>query len=798
MYPSSSSSSSSSSKDAAIEQTQLVIKFKDAVINYSKKEDIDFKPYMLDIPSAPSGSGFGASSAPRLSIYLPDTHNVAYIFDKYFRLYKTAVGNPALVFVEKKMFLEYMQFARELIKKGGDDRLAPKSPVSADDKIKMVNNNIVFIVNTLFQKNRIIVTGNKKDRIQTTVAGKPVVVAQSYYLDTYNLDELSYGPSAGIKKKYEAGDTLVFEKETQAKQLKDEIDANFKPKRVDAEKEWIQKKNDYATAVAAIPAVPPAITAARDAVEKARDEYNQARDAEKEKLAEREKVVSEINQLQYGKENSEVKSILQKIASLESDKTKQENNKKEREREKATNEKKLKDVEARITKLDNDIIDEQKRIITDIFRHTNPLSSMGTAALAAKIETLRATATPAQLELYRVSKDMLDKWKAKKYELEGRDRTGYGFTSSASSGSVPSVKAVIKKLDEDIRKMDDGIREIESNIKRERLKLEDYKLRIYVYELKGAKLVTKYMSNGKKNQQFVLLEKKGYDDSVKGSDAYKKNADKMVKDAPMFSQASCLQKKIDIQNMFDNMILTTKEKIKDALDEQTGGGDGPEEKKEGDTKKEEEKPEEKPEEEKKEESKFKKLLGLLLDPPEPVTDKSGIRFTKSRNEADDVACTATIKKAVKAKVKEDKEEGVEKGKEEKGKEEKGDDDIDEAKAEDMVNRMRRMTKVPLGTYPSFLIPQSYFEMHQVLYRPASASKVDVDCVNPPMNEKKEIVIRNLEQLLYPSKIPVIFPGLAVPDDEKKKYKETIEKPTKFGPMKSLVVEQYEMTEEDYA
>ena len=141
-----------------------------------------------------------------------------------------------------------------------------------------------------------------------------MVVAQSYYLDTYNLDELSYGPSAGIKKKYEAGDTLVFEKETQAKQLKDEIDTDFKPKRVAAEKDWINAKTAYATAVAATS--PTAITAARDAVEKARDEYNQARDAEKEKLAEREKVVSEINQLQYGKENSEVKSILQKIASL--------------------------------------------------------------------------------------------------------------------------------------------------------------------------------------------------------------------------------------------------------------------------------------------------------------------------------------------------------------------------------------------------------------------------------------------------------------------------------------------------
>ena len=112
-----------------------------------------------------------------------------------------------------------------------------------------------------------------------------------------------------------------------------------------------------------------------------------------------------------------------------------------------------------------------------------------------------------------------------------------------------------------------------------------------------------------------------------------------------------------------------------------------------------------------------------------------------------------------------------------------------------MNRMRRMTKVPLGTYPSFLIPQSYFEMHQVLYRPASESKVEVDCVNPPMKDKKEIVIRNLEQLLYPSKIPVIFPGLSVPDDEKKKYKETIESPTEFGPMKWLVVEQYEGTED---
>ena len=52
--------------------------------------------------------------------------------------------------------------------------------------------------------------------------------------------------------------------------------------------------------------------------------------------------------------------------------------------------------------------------------------------------------------------------------------------------------------------------------------------------------------------------------------------------------------------MFDNMVLNVKEKIKDTLDEQTGGGP------ESEGEKPEEKKEEKPEEEKKEESKFKK------------------------------------------------------------------------------------------------------------------------------------------------------------------------------------------------
>ena len=305
-YPSSSySSSSSSSKytddNAGVEQSQLIIQIKDAKVNYSKVEPmIEFKPYMLDLPPSASSAGI------RLAVYLPDTHNVPYIFEKYIQLYKLTIGNPALVFVDKKAYAEYMQYAKELVKKEKDKGSVPGAhQVTDSDKVRMMNNNIAFIVNALFKKNRVITTGARKDRVQTVVAGKPVIVSQSYYLESYTTDEVTYAPSGDVKK-YSLGDTIIFEKEQTASKLKDQI--------VLKKDERKKKETAWADAKAAYVATPNQTLL--DAVNNAKEEYNDARIAEKEIIAERDKVVAEANRYRYGKENSRVDGILNEIASL--------------------------------------------------------------------------------------------------------------------------------------------------------------------------------------------------------------------------------------------------------------------------------------------------------------------------------------------------------------------------------------------------------------------------------------------------------------------------------------------------
>ena len=209
------------------EKSQLLIVFENAKINYSKTQTIDFKPYMLGIPSRTSSisnsSSSSSSSSSRtngLAIYLPEKHNVEYVFNRYIKVYKNAVGNPATVFIDSRTYAEYTQFANELIKneKTTFPSTGPPPPrgphdLIDGDKIRMINNNISFIINTLFRKNRIITTGDKKYKIQTTVAEKPVQVDQSFYLESYNVHAISYSPAAATKK-YESGDVRILEKET--------------------------------------------------------------------------------------------------------------------------------------------------------------------------------------------------------------------------------------------------------------------------------------------------------------------------------------------------------------------------------------------------------------------------------------------------------------------------------------------------------------------------------------------------------------------------------------------------------
>ena len=769
----SSSSSSLSSKTNVTqeEKSQLIIVFENAKINYSKTQTIDFKPYMLGIPSgtgssmsmssSSSSSRSSSGSGSGLAIYLPERHNVEYVFNRYIKIYKNAVGNPATVFIDNRTYAEYAQFANELIKNEKTTYPSPGPPVAPrgphdlidDDKARMINNNISFVINTLFQKNRIITTGDKKDRIQTIVAEKPVPVDQRFYLDSYNVHAISYSPSGGTKK-YESGDVRILEKEGVASELKAEIDALAKTRQT-AEDAWIDAKKDYATALTAFKsAVPPVSPAAKntaqDTMNAKRDEYLEARNNEKEKIEERNKVVSEINQLRYGVYPKAV-DILKTIRQL------REGNYDSSDRDtfyysrSSTSDYSLKGIQKDIItytneiellkekkkkheeeyhKMGTEIQEEKTRILIDILLRTHPILN---------VDNDYATIRPDPLVLgqkarYDKATELVEIL-IRKRDSERRD--------------ILQTEIDIRKKEEALKGKNEKKMEIDRQIKQKEMELEDYTLRTYLYKIVDASFITKYASNGKKNPQFELLERKGYNESVKGSAEYQKNANQMIKDAPMFSQASCLQKKTEIQTMFDNMLSRAKEKVANAIDNQIGGTAPtaptaptpttpvpvlfPELRKKfaelqtmyaATTEKY---------------NNFSVIPDLVLRPAEPPNPNY---FTHTDKCDIDINCTATIKESTEEKKR---------------------------KEEELKRKFERMTKISLGTYPPLLMPQGYYKMHQMVYY-ESSNIVDLDCENPPL--KRDLTIANLDIVLNPSKIPMSFPDL-MSDDDNVKYNKSI-------------------------
>jgi hypothetical protein len=692
-----------------------------------------------------------------MAIYLPDTHNVHVVFEKYIKLYKGVIGSPALVFVDRKAYSDYILYARELIKKNAASAASTPGPHALvdSDKIRMINNNITFIVNLLFQNNRIIVTGNKNDQIQVTVADKPVIVSQSYYLDTYNKDEISYSSTTPTVKKYESGDKIIVEKEKEANDLKDDID-KLKVIRKTKEQDWINAKNTYKLN----PNSPNL-----DAVDKARDEYNQALDNENEKAVERSKLVSEINQLRYG--SKEVVSILEKLERDSRPIEEKERNKIVLEKEIDLLEKKAKLMEDTQIKIRDEIIRELMDIFETVFLLSKeemdnnitkdiPPSKMDVvleAKLATKVEETRAeikrfreeddnnpllSRDVEKIEQYITRMKSVDKLKKELEAIEGKSTKlaiGSFSQNPYSRNSIMYVRYELKTKESEKKKVEEQLTDLKYKQKREELRLENYTLRVYVYELKGVSLVSKYLSNGKKNQQFVLLQRKGY--GVRGSSEYQKNADKLIRDAPMFSAASCLQQKTDIQNMFDNIILSTKEKIKDTLDQQqSGGGDG---KEDGDENRE---GSSKPDTKQRLIESYKKfsMSKLLFDPEEAYVSKQPP--TKK--------CRGSIH---------DREDDTE-------------------------SKLIQSVKIKMGTYPPFLIPQTFYKMHKVSYYPPIPDDVDMKC-NPPPPELCNATIYNLDMLLYPSDIQVAFPSINTTADSIK-YTDTIQKQHKFKNMGIIV------------
>lgn len=760
-YPGVSSSSSLSGGIDPSERSQILIQIKNAKVNYAKViEKIDFRPYMLDLP--PPAASSSSSTSPRMAIYLPDTHNVHVVFEKYIKLYKGVIGSPALVFVDRKAYSDYILYARELIKKNTASAASttpgPHALVDSD-KIRMINNNITFIVNLLFQNNRIIVTGNKNDQIQVTVADKPVIVSQSYYLDTYNKDEISYSSTTPTVKKYESGDKIIVEKEKEASDLKIKIDG-LKAVRKSKEQVWITAKDTYKK---------NPIPINLDAVDKARDEYNQALDNENETTVERSKLVSEINQLRYG--SKEVVSILEKLERDSRPIEEKERNKIVLEKEIDLLEKKAKLMEDTQIKIRDEIIGELKDILETVFLvndedlrtiHTEKMDVGLEAKLATKVEETKAEikrlrededthkdlldGDVQKIEQYITRMKSVDKLKKELEAIEGKSTKlaiGSFSQNPYSRNSIMYVRYELKTKESEKKKVEEQLTELKYKQKREELRLENYTLRVYVYELKGVSLVSKYLSNGKKNQQFVLLQRKGY--GVRGSSEYQKNADKLIRDAPMFSAASCLQQKTDIQNMFDNIILSTKEKIKDTLDQQqSGGGNG-----DGDgTGKEDgngngsEEGSPKPDTKQRLIESYKKFsMSKLLFDPEQAYDSKQPPTKKCRGSIHD-------------------------------------------REDDTESKLIQSVKIKMGTYPPFLIPQTFYRMHKVSYYPPIPDDVDMKC-NPPPPELCNATIYNLDMLLYPSDIQVAFPSINT-TAESIKYTDTIQKQHKFKNMGIIV------------
>ena len=757
---SSSSSSASRMNVSQEEKSQLLIVFENAKINYSKTQTIDFKPYMLGIPSSSSsssGSSISSSSSSRtngLAIYLPEKHNVEYVFNRYIKVYKNAVGNPATVFIDSRTYAEYTQFANELIKNEKTAFPSPGPPAAPrgphdlidDNKIRMINNNISFVINTLFRKNRIITTGDKKDKIQTIVAEKPVSVYQSFYLESYRVHAISYSPVAPTKE-YESGDVRILEKETVASEIKTEIDT-LATDRKTAEDAWIAAKKAYVTA-------PPAIkNAARDTMNARRDEYLEARNNEKEKIEERNKVVSEINQLRYGVYPQAV-TILDDIRKLREGSY---NSLKDIKKAiiMTTNEIALKQAkknkhEEEYRKIDTEIQEEKKRILLDIRR-----------------------ATPAEISAAVAAGTLNNLYESRDAPVDASDRNNKAIQTvnmmkSNRDGEYNAIRNTKSEIDSNkynLKKYQEDQTKKEREINQKEMELEDYTLRTYLYKIVGASFITKYTSSGKKNPQFELLERKGYSESVKGSAEYQKNANQMIKDAPMFSQASCLQKKTEIQTMFDRILSRTKETVANAIDNQIGGepttvgtttddvpdpdlGLFPELRKKyaelktayAETKDRYEK--------------YNVLKDLVFHPYEPPNPAY---FTPKGKCDGDIDCTATIRANESLEEKKRKEE-------------------------ELKQKFERMTKISLGTYPPLLMPQGYYKMHQMVYY-ESSNVVDLDCENPPL--KKELTIANLDIVLNPSKIPMSFPALMSDDDNVKYNKSIKEKYLFLPPVQQLI------------
>jgi hypothetical protein len=740
------------------EQSQLRLMIKKFTINYKPAtgKEIVFSPSMLELgeteyavgsttginganssnsSSSSTSSSIGSTRlkqsvrSDRSVVYLPDTHKIRPIFMKYYKQYSPTIGNPALVFIDKATFLDYMKYATKLIadeQKKAAAAAAASPPVSPppqssfvdSNKERQLNDNIKFVIETIFSKNRVLAVGGDF-KVQVTVGGRKVLLNQEYYIESLPtiLDKSTPTTTVPI---YASADSEVIDLEGKADKKREDIDNKEQVRKTqEANLETAQKDLNTAKDAlrAAIKATTPVggvtpnqptleknIRDANDKLLEVRTAYKKAREEEKIAISDRAAILNKINQFKYGHENSKITEILSKISALK--------------REKAAKELEIGKINLSKTKIDDEIakkttdIEETKKKLTTEINNAAKIYGIGItdttktndtilseisaeyAANVVRIKTIQSAGRKDAEEKAELDKKLLQN---SQYDIIANmikklmatlkvDKEMVDIGSSSSNNLLTKRKVVetnLTALEVDKTKKAKEIEKLN-------LSLYDYTLRVYMFDMPPLSLISKYLENGKENPQFVSMHKKFY----KSVEADELALSRVGSRQTFLSTVNCAKDRNEIRKMYDNIMGSAKRTVEDAIDGigiQDGGAGGA----------------------------MDKIKAALMhpadDPPIYEDPDSGGWIAK------------ILKKP-------------------------GEDDTS-----------KYVSMVGMGKYPLYFTLFDLYRMHKPTVDPPSEDKIDVACESPPPPPERHSVIRvrNLNLLLSDDQpVPDMFPPQA--------------------------------------
>lgn len=732
------------------EQSQLRLMIKKFTINYKPAtgKEIVFSPSMLELGETEyavgsttgitngantSSSSIGSTRlkqsvrSDRSVVYLPDTHKIRPIFMKYYKQYSPTIGNPALVFIDKATFLDYMKYATKLIadeqKKAAAAAAAsppvsppPQSSLVDSNKERQLNDNIKFVIETIFSKNRVLTVGGDF-KVQVTVGGRKVLLNQEYYIESLPTIFDKSTPTTTVPI-YASADSEVIDLEGKADKKREDIDNKEQVRKTqEANLETAQNvlniaKDALRAAIKATPvgSVTPNqptleqnIRDANDKLLEARTAYKKAREEEKIAISDRAAILNKINQFKYGRENSKITEILSKISALK--------------REKAAKELEIGKINLSKTKIDDEItkkmtdIEETKKKLTaeiknaakiygimDTGKNNETILSEINAEYAANVirikaiqsARLREAEEKAELDkklLQNSQYDIIAKMIKKLMETLKVDKEMVDIGSSSSNNLLTKKKTLQANL---------TALEVDNNkkakeIEKLNLSLYDYTLRVYIFNMPPLSLISKYLENGKENPQFVSMHKKFY----KSVEADELALSRVGSRQTFLSTVNCAKDRNEIRKMYDNIMGSAKRTVEDAIDGigiQDGGAGG---------------------------GAMDKIKAALMHPADdpPVYE-----------DPDSGGWTAKILKKP------------------------GEDDTS-----------KYVSMVGMGKYPLYFTLFGLYRMHKPTVDPPSEDKIDVACESPPPPPERHSVIRvrNLNLLLSDDQpVPDMFPPQA--------------------------------------